>query len=140
MNTSYQKLPFGPGDYPDKRLYHQAPNNFSSSSYSSSLIKRCLLVLYIRTERIGADRGCDLETGSSRVSEQAPQRTASISPRWRRGSQVHRAGEALQMVPSAARTACIARAACTSLDHSNKETFRNRVVPWVGFEDYIFVF
>ena len=26
MNTSYQKLPFGSGDYPDKLLYHQALN------------------------------------------------------------------------------------------------------------------
>ena len=25
-NTSYQKLPFGSGDYPDKLLYHQALN------------------------------------------------------------------------------------------------------------------
>ena len=24
INTSYQKLPFGSGDYPDKLLYHQA--------------------------------------------------------------------------------------------------------------------
>ena len=43
------------------------------------------------------------------------------------------------MVPSAARVACIARAACTSLyQNSNKETFRNRVVPWVGFKDSIY--
>ena len=26
INTSYQKLPFGSGDYPDKLLYHQALN------------------------------------------------------------------------------------------------------------------
>ena len=26
INTSYQKLPFGSGDYPDKLLYHQAQN------------------------------------------------------------------------------------------------------------------
>ena len=26
INTSYQKLPFGSGDYPDKLLFHQAPN------------------------------------------------------------------------------------------------------------------
>ena len=24
INTSYQKLPFGSGDYPDKLLFHQA--------------------------------------------------------------------------------------------------------------------
>ena len=26
INTSYQKLPFGSGDYPDKLLFHQALN------------------------------------------------------------------------------------------------------------------
>ena len=26
INTSYQKLPFGSGDYPDKFLFHQALN------------------------------------------------------------------------------------------------------------------
>ena len=26
INTSYQKLPFGSGDYPDRLLYHQALN------------------------------------------------------------------------------------------------------------------
>ena len=26
INTSYQKLPFGSGDYPDKLLYHQTLN------------------------------------------------------------------------------------------------------------------
>ena len=26
INTSYQKLPFGSGDYPDKRIFHQALN------------------------------------------------------------------------------------------------------------------
>ena len=33
----------------------------------------------------------------------------------------------------------MARAACTSLDqNSDKETFRDRVVPWVGFKDYTY--
>ena len=32
INTSYQKLPFGSGDYPDKLLYHQALNQVSNSS------------------------------------------------------------------------------------------------------------
>ena len=27
INTSYQKLPFGSGDCPDKLLFHQAPRN-----------------------------------------------------------------------------------------------------------------
>ena len=26
INASYQKLPFGSGDYPDKLLFHQALN------------------------------------------------------------------------------------------------------------------
>ena len=32
INTSYQKLPFGSGDYPDKLLFHQALNYVSNSS------------------------------------------------------------------------------------------------------------
>ena len=32
INTSYQKLPFGSGDYPDKLLFHQALNYVSTSS------------------------------------------------------------------------------------------------------------
>ena len=32
INTSYQKLPFGSGDYPDKLLFHQALNYASNSS------------------------------------------------------------------------------------------------------------
>ena len=32
INTSYQKLPFGSGDYPDQLLYHQALNEVSNSS------------------------------------------------------------------------------------------------------------
>ena len=31
-NTSYQKLPFGSGDYPDKLLFHQALKKVSNSS------------------------------------------------------------------------------------------------------------
>ena len=31
INTSYQKLPFGSGDYPDKLLFHQALNEVSNS-------------------------------------------------------------------------------------------------------------
>ena len=30
INTSYQKLPFGSGDYPDKLLFHQALNQVSN--------------------------------------------------------------------------------------------------------------
>ena len=33
INTSYQKLPFGSGDYPDKLLFHQALNLVSNSSF-----------------------------------------------------------------------------------------------------------
>ena len=45
------------------------------------------------------------------------------------------------MVPSVARIACIARVAFTNLDqNSGKQTCRNRVVPWVGFKDYIYFF
>ena len=37
-------------------------------------------------------------------------------------------------VPSAARVACIARSACTSLDQTvTNKHFRNRVVPWVRY-------
>ena len=32
INTSYQKLPFGSGDYPDTLLFHQALNQVSNSS------------------------------------------------------------------------------------------------------------
>ena len=32
VNTSYQKLPYGSGDYPDKLLFHQALNYVSNSS------------------------------------------------------------------------------------------------------------
>ena len=32
INTSYQKLPFGSGDYPDKLLFHQALKQVSNSS------------------------------------------------------------------------------------------------------------
>ena len=32
INTSYQKLPFGSGDYPDKLFFHQALNQVSNSS------------------------------------------------------------------------------------------------------------
>ena len=32
INTSYQKLPFGSGDYPNKLLFHQAPNRLFKSS------------------------------------------------------------------------------------------------------------
>ena len=32
INTSYLKLPFGSGDYPDKLLFHQALNQVSNSS------------------------------------------------------------------------------------------------------------
>ena len=32
INTSYQKLPFGSGDYPDKLSFHQALNQVSNSS------------------------------------------------------------------------------------------------------------
>ena len=32
INTSYEKLPFGSGDYPDKLLFHQALNYVSNSS------------------------------------------------------------------------------------------------------------
>ena len=32
INTSYQKLPFGSADYPDKLLYHQALNQVSNSA------------------------------------------------------------------------------------------------------------
>ena len=41
------------------------------------------------------------------------------------GTHRYRAGEALKMLPSAARVACIARAACTGLDQNsnNKETY-----------------
>ena len=33
INTSYQKLPFGSGDYPDTLFFHQALNYVSNSSY-----------------------------------------------------------------------------------------------------------
>ena len=32
INTSYQKLPFGSGDDPDKLFFHQALNHVSNSS------------------------------------------------------------------------------------------------------------
>ena len=32
INTSYEKLPFGSGDDPDKLLFHQALNQVSNSS------------------------------------------------------------------------------------------------------------
>ena len=32
INTSYQKLPFGSEDYPDKLLFHQALNYVSNPS------------------------------------------------------------------------------------------------------------
>ena len=52
------------------------------------------------------------------------------------GAGVHRDIEQGK-VPSAARGACIARSACTSLDqNSNKKTFQNSVVPWVGTSIY----
>ena len=60
-----------------------------------------------------AGGGWEVEAGSNRVLERAPQGTACISPRGRRGSQGHRAGEAWKMAPSAARVAGIASAACT---------------------------
>ena len=70
-------------------------------------------VLYCRTERMPAGGGWEVEAGSSRVLERAPQGTACISPRERRGSQGHRAGKTWKMAPSASRVAGIASAACT---------------------------
>ena len=87
-----------------------------------------------------AGGGWEVEAGSSRVLERAPQGTACISPRGRRGSQGHGAGKAWKMAPSAARAAGIASAACTiasmhaSLDQA-KLYFLGRVEPWVGFKD-----
>ena len=83
-----------------------------------------------------AGGGWEVEAGSSRVLERAPQGTACISPRGRRGSQGHRAGKAWKMAPSAARVAGIASAACTQV--STKPyiyIFLGRVEPWVGFKD-----
>ena len=60
-----------------------------------------------------AGGGWEVEAGTSRVLELAPQGTACISPRGRRSSQGRRAGEAWKMAPSAARVAGIASAACT---------------------------
>ena len=39
INTSYQKLPFGSGDYPDKLLFHQALNEVSNSIINTSYQK-----------------------------------------------------------------------------------------------------
>ena len=84
-----------------------------------------------------AGGGWEVEAGSSRVLERAPQGTACISPRGRRGSQGHRAGKVWKMAPSAARVAGFASAACTrvSLLDQAKHFFGGGVKPWVGFKD-----
>ena len=71
-------------------------------------------------DRSTIDRGCELEAGRSGLYclERAPWDTACMSSTGRAGA--HRDIE-WGKVPSAARVACIARSACTSLDqNSNK--------------------
>ena len=87
------------------------------------------------------DRVGELEAGSSRLYclERSPQDTACMSPSGRRGSQEHRAGEGWKMVPSAARVACIVRAACTSLDqNSSKENFSEQSDTMGRIHGYIY--
>ena len=75
--------------------------------------KRYMPVLYFRTERTPAGGGWEVEAGSTRVLDRAPQGTPCTSPRGIRGSQEHKARKARKMAPSAARVAGIASAACT---------------------------
>ena len=65
------------------------------------------------------DGGYELEAGSSGLYclEQAPEHTVCMSPT---GPGAHRDIERGK-VPSAARVACIARSACTSLDQNSIE-------------------
>ena len=86
------------------------------------VLKKKISCQIIRPDRADLTRS-RLRAGNSRVSERAPQGTACISPRGRRGSQVRRTREAWKMVPSAARVACIARAACT---HESRTTTAQR--------------
>ena len=67
-------------------------------------------VLYFRAEGMPAGGGWEVEAGSSRVLERAPQGTACISPRG--DSQGHRAGKAWKLAPRVAKVAGIASAAC----------------------------
>ena len=71
----------------------------------------------------------------SRVSERAPQGTACVSPRGRRGSQRHTAGKARKMAPSAARVAGIASASMHASLHQANYVLLGRVETWVGFKD-----
>ena len=82
-----------------------------------------------------AGGGWEVEAGSSRVLERAPQGMACTSPRGRRGSQGDRAGKAWKMAPSAARVAGIASATCTRVSTRPNISGGGRVEPWVGFKD-----
>ena len=72
----------------------------------------------------------DPKAGRWRPEERAPQGTACISPRGRRGSKGHRAGITWKMTPSAARVprvACVARGACTTQSRYSKKPLRTEL-------------
>ena len=72
INTSYQKLPFGSEDYPDKLLFHQALNEVSNSSDSCLLQCAVYLSNYVHTKvsffvRTSDNTSCEFHQWSGTV-------------------------------------------------------------------------